>query len=786
MRAYNHTKEHRDSREGSPFLLDLRQGTKELKDAAAARPLKLAGPDFLKFKKQRSWKKIGRVIAARFSRPKGWKKLRRRAQKAIANEQAKLAYFARLVPTLIEDRGTHRLKDIEPRLGGYSKLYHSLLFLSALIIVILPFKLIAQSDAGIDRIKSNIISRAKEGVGSLAAAYQSATGLDLTGARHDFSQAGQSFLAAKDQISDFHQILLKLASLSGNQDLKVAAQGRDFLEIASLSAALGENASLMASALFDTPGSLSDKLETATRYAAAGATQIGEIESLMEKVDEGVLPAEYAGKFLEIKAQASVIRSGLESFAVEAEKIGDLLGADMDRRYLLVFQNNSEMRGAGGFAGSFALVDVSEGKIRNIEVPAGGSYDTEAGMLDFIQAPAPLRLLNARWFFWDANWWPDWPTSAQNMMYMYEKSSGPSVDGVIAVTPSLIERLLAALGPIILEDGTVIGSDNFWQYLQVTVEQDNIREKHPDLVADVPSIEENQPKKIIGELASKMIEELPARINQDNLIPVIQAIEDSLEGKDLMLYFSDSDLQSKVSAYNWGGAMRQAPQDYLLVAHTNIGGQKTDRVMEEKISHQASIDASGGIIDTVTIVRKHEGIKGDAFTGVRNVDWLRVYVPAGSQLISASGFSQPDSALFEQPEAGWQQLPALANEDAAIELPSGVKSYQENGFQVFADWVMTDPGEESVIRLSYRLPFLVSDRRSNMSLKEEILSAIGFAPDDFHSYSLLWQKQPGISPACISQAVQVPSNLEIRWQYPDITGVCQPASGDRAFAIIFN
>jgi hypothetical protein len=557
------------------------------------------------------------------------------------------------------------------------------------------------------------------------------------------------------------------------------------LEIGSLAASLGEDVSSAAASLFQESSSLSKRLEEARYYIGSSLTKIDAIALEAGKVDEDALPDELRSQFVDIKGKISLIRAGLLAFSEEAEKLGDVLGADMDRRYLLVFQNNSEMRGSGGFVGSYALIDVSQGKIRNIETPVGGSYDTEAGMLESIKAPAPLRLLNARWFFWDSNWWPDWPTSAQNMAYMYEKSDGPSVDGVIAITPTAVERILAVIGPIQLDDGTMIGEDNFWAYLQATVEQDNIRKAHPDLVAEVAQIEEGAPKKIIGDLAAKLIEAISQRLDQSNLVGFVSAMEASLDGKDIMFYFKDKSLEEKVISYNWAGQMRKGPLDYLMVSHTNIGGQKTDRVMSESVSHEASISGDGSIVDTVIISRSHEGRKGDAFTGVRNVDWLRIYVPAGSEIISVSGLSKIDPSLFESPDASWSTSPWLDGEAELDASVSGIHSYREGDFQVFAGWVMIDPGETGLVRISYKIPVKAQAKAAEYSLSEQLAAAISGKHEYLYNYSLLWQKQPGMKALCGQSSVSIPDGRQVAWSYPNhLEGACQLFNRDRFFTVI--
>jgi hypothetical protein len=333
----------------------------------------------------------------------------------------------------------------------------------------------------------------------------------------------------------------------------------------------------------------------------------------------------------------------------------------------------------------------------NISVPKGGTYDTEAGLLERIVAPKPLWLLNPLWHFWDANWWPDWPTTARKLQWFYEKSDGPTVDGVISLTPTVIERLLAIHGPVDMtkEYGVIITAENFWSVTQAFSEQK-------------PSVTK-EPKKIIGDLMTRLSDDLPKNMSPEKTFALISMFETSLDQKQILLYFNNKELEQTVSSFGWDGKMKDTDNDYLMVTSTNIGGQKTDRVISETIDHTTEILPDGRIIDTLILTRQHTGIKRELFTGVRNVDWLRVYVPQNSKLIAASGFKQPDASYFSSPESTWKEDPDLQNENQASTDPeSGTKMYSENGKTVFANWSMLDPGETIQIRLQYELPFRIS------------------------------------------------------------------------------
>lgn len=621
-------------------------------------------------------------------------------------------------------------------------------------------------------LEAKITGQVQTALGNLTAAADSATKLNFKEADSNFRTASANFLAAQENLNEISDSILSLASLARDPKIKLAAESKKFLSAGALASSLGSNLVLATDSLFASDeADFKTTLDNFLIYGRAAADDAQKLKKTVAAVNPNNLPDAYRQQFESLNQQAGLLADSLNNFVTLAEQLKEVLGLSRDKRYLLVFQNNTELRASGGFLGSYALVDLRGGKIRNLEVPGGGSYDTEAGMKNIrVAAPQPLWLINPLWHFWDANWWPDWPTTAKNLMWFYEKSDGPSVDGVISVTPTVVEQLLEITGPIDLmaEYGLIISADNFWESVQTIVEQKNV----PD----------NKPKKIIGDLMAKILEILPRRLNQDNLLKIIVAFEESLSSKQILFYFQDQKLEAAVAERNWAGEIKETDKDYLLIVNTNIAGQKSDRVMSERIEHHSEVQADGSIINTLKIIRTHHGLKNEALTGVRNVDWLRVYVPQDSELLATDGWLLPEAEyLQEKPEANWEVSPLLAEERAAkIDSASGTKIYRENNKTVFANWVMVDPGETAVITLRYRLPFNFYDTPQEASWLKQINSWLNPEAAALISYSLLVQKQPGAKPSEFNSRLILPNSLNILWRYPEgLSGINGWEANDR-------
>ncbi|MBU4374944.1 DUF4012 domain-containing protein, partial [Patescibacteria group bacterium] len=644
-----------------------------------------------------------------------------------------------------------------------------LYFAAILFILILPFKaFVYYKSLSIADLRGKVVGASEAAISELFQAGKTVSEFDFTQASASFSSAGNNFLTAQNELNEISGFLFVLAGLAPNDELKLASCAKDILAAGETASNLGISLSMAMESLISWEDDVLDEFEKNARQAIGYARDLG---GILKNIDAENLPKEYQEQFLLMQEKSEFLEESLNGFSNLLSGIKIFAGVDQDKRYLLVFQNNTEMRASGGFIGSYALVDFKNGKIKNIEAPGGGSYDTEAGLYARVAAPKPLHLVSPLWHFWDANWWPDWPKSAKKLMWFYEKSDGPTVDGVISFTPTVIEGILEAIGPIDMAEkyGAVISADNFWLTVQAIAEE----KPEPGLLvaasADNRQEEEKHaPKKIIGDLLEAILAELPNRLDKESIVNLIKVLEKNLNEKHILFYFADNELQEKVEEYGWDGKIKQSLKDYLAVINTNIAGGKSDKKIKETINHSAEITQDGSIISTVTIKREHTGVKNEPFSGVRNVNWMRVYVPLGSELMEARGFEQPDEIYFEHPDSSWLSDPDLYREEYEhqIHLPSNTKIYEESWKTVFANWTTVDPGETDVVYLKYKLPFKL-EKKDNNNIIEKIKSYFSASQEPLYPYSILIQKQSGSLASFINSSLTLDDNFKIVWKYPE-------------------
>jgi len=127
------------------------------------------------------------------------------------------------------------------------------------------------------------------------------------------------------------------------------------------------------------------------------------------------------------------------------------------KTFLIVFQNTQELRATGGFMGSYAKVELRDGLMTNLEIqdiyqPAGqfkGFIKPPDGVAEYLSGGQGLKLS-------DANWWPDFPESAQTVLSYFAFGKQQQISGLLAVNLEVAEDLLRVLGPVRVEDYDVI------------------------------------------------------------------------------------------------------------------------------------------------------------------------------------------------------------------------------------------------------------------------------------------------------------------------------------------
>lgn len=370
--------------------------------------------------------------------------------------------------------------------------------------------------------------------------------------------------------------------------------------------------------------------------------------------------------------------------------------------YLLLFQNNMELRPTGGFIGSFALVIVKNGEVSNFKIE--DVYTADGQLKGHVDPPLPIRkyLNQPHFFLRDSNFDPDFAQSGAKASWFLEKEIGVKVDGVVAVNSSFLQKLLTVTGGLTLADfgGEQVTADNFFL-------------KSYNLVQNNFFAGSTQKKDFLTAVAQG----LRFRVESDpsiwfDLLPVVKQ---SLEEKQIQLFSFDQSVQASIEEQGFGGRIAKIVclslpifnqqqihgdclADYLSVVEANLGVNKANYFVNKSVAVNKQIGLDGVMKTDVTLSYENTNIP-EVYASSPYVNYLRVFIPFGATV---------DSVSFNSV--------ALVNTDLEQE------SYPPDKLSV-GTLLRIAPGNKAVFKISYTLPALLDGKKG--------------------AYQFLYQKQPG-------------------------------------------
>jgi len=372
------------------------------------------------------------------------------------------------------------------------------------------------------------------------------------------------------------------------------------------------------------------------------------IEEEISQINPRRYPKSIAGK--QIRSQLTTIQASLASTKETLANIKPLtkllpklLGHPKPQKYLLIFQNDAEIRGSGGFLTAYAILEANRGKITPLDSQDIYTIDNRFG--NRLPAPDPIKkylpLVN-NWHLRDMNLSPDFTESMDVFIPNFKdvaSSTSKYFDGVIAIDTQFPVGLLQVLGKV--------GVANWGEYHAEIVEECNCPQvvyKMEDYATRPTHYVKQDRKGMIGPLMHSIL--LNVMNSPKRLWP--QFIEIGLKNikeKHLMFYFpDDEDMQEVAESFNASGTIQDYDKDYFHLNDTNFAGAKSNLYVEQEIDQEIEVASDGTITKTVTIVYTNPQPPDDCnlesgalcLNGLLR-DWVRIYVPEGSELVEILG-----------------------------------------------------------------------------------------------------------------------------------------------------
>jgi hypothetical protein len=551
---------------------------------------------------------------------------------------------------------------------------------------------------------------------------------DLEEGRRHLQQAEEALRAAREELAPWEQPL----SLIGGD----AGAVLPLTDVALNGAVAGQE-------LYDSLKPLLDWIQALRRDGSAGSAlgapggqkKISEVISLLRRAQPGLGRAReqiksalvaYEGlDRASLSGEIAQMVTRLDKYAPQLHALDDLAGTLIDapdllaslvgsegqKTYLVLAQNNDELRPLGGFISTFGVLVVRDGELVVHEFGTTINSPNLTPPSEPCPGASPewwIQLKNPAWACWDAQWTGDFPTMAQQAKWFYEHGNNPysPVDGVIALDQSGMGLLLNALGPVTVPeyDEVVTGSElrsKVYHY-RLQGSETGHGSLHKEFLAAVfKAVVTQDLAALVGARAPYFIE----------------ALRDCVARKHLLFYFADPKLQAFVSKLGADGALRPTEGDYLYLVDTSLQ-EKVSSSISEQVEYTARIGLDDIITGeaTVTLAYPQQAVASDP--AISNqvklghaTPWLlnlqRLYLPERTNWLSM----QSNYPAYFDSEAGkllvGTRVDVRAGETARVrytyQVPAGV--LREGERAVYRLLVQKQPGtREFPLRVRVELP----------------------------------------------------------------------------------
>lgn len=426
-----------------------------------------------------------------------------------------------------------------------------------------------------------------------------------------------------------------------------------------------------------------------------------------------------------------------------AQALPGVLGAGSDgpKTYLVLVENEDELRPTGGFITAVGNLVVHNGSVLQLGFEDSGAQEDWSEPYP----PAPWQLqeyMNSPVLILrDANWFSDFPTAALWAEYLYAYTHDHSVDGVIAFDQQFLIMLLEQLGPLDVEGVSYpIDAGNVTEYMR--------QAKQPPSGESIPL--DWTRKAFMGKLAEAILTQLSD--GGQDWAGLTEVLSRALAERHLLLQFDDPALTALLAEHSWDNALRPAGGDYLMVTDSNIGFNKTNAVVDVDLTYDVDLSDLSSPQATLTLLHRNNAapdvpcihwddaneITGEESYPIDRCYWnyLRVYKQAGAALLDASPHTIP---------AEWMILeePVPARVDVLEEEIPGVQGFGT---------LLVVPGGEAW------------DTNFQFSLPASVLSADPATGE--YAYQLRVQKQPGTLAHGLTVRIHLPGRAVLKSMPP--------------------
>lgn len=355
-----------------------------------------------------------------------------------------------------------------------------------------------------------------------------------------------------------------------------------------------------------------------------------------------------------------------------------LSGTEKEVNYFVLLQNNFELRANGGFVGSYAVITARDGKfgIRFEDI-----YTPDGQLIGYVEPPQPIQkaFKKGGLYLRDADFEPDFPSSARALSWFFEKGNEATPDMMITLSFATVKEIVELVGEVeVSEYNLALNKENIYAFLQGESE-----------VGFFPG--STQKKDAIAATGKAVLRKLSS-LSITEKARLFNLVFDDLQKKNVVVYSSNEALENMFLSSGFGGEWKGMDcieegcvGDKFGIVEMNLGANKANCCVKRQTDH--SIHFTDGVIRHKVSVwfenqSEMENPNPPLFYGGNYISYLRFYLPKEAINLKVSTSEE----IRNVEKYGFREIgffhTTKAKERSILELEYEIPALEQKGYQL--------------------------------------------------------------------------------------------------------
>ncbi len=396
--------------------------------------------------------------------------------------------------------------------------------------------------------------------------------------------------------------------------------GEDVLVLEKKAVELARTIDLMSEAIFfEKTINWTEELEKLNNKLSEAEGNIGVLQARLNG-DYSWIPAKWKMDAQKQMKKVEEVREQLEVVKKFVKVLPEFLGLDGKiKQYMVLFQNESELRPTGGFIGSYGILRFENGRLLGLDIK--DVYEADGQLKGHVEPPWEIKtvLNEAKWFMRDANWRADFTKTSADIQWFLDKETGQKVDGVIGINLAVAKSFLRVIGDIYVSDfKETINDSNLYEQAEFYAET----KFFPGSV---------QKASFLGAVGKQLFENIKG-LSVEKKMNLLQSTVDLLEQNEIQIALNNQAAAEIITNLGWDGKIYNGKcgvddciTDYLYVVEANLGVNKANYFLNRNIDQAINIGQNQ--IERILKINYENTAKNNNWPGGDYKNYLRIYLP---------------------------------------------------------------------------------------------------------------------------------------------------------------